>query len=459
MHSRLIETMNSEANKLQNPANKTQLDKLIAYPEQAVEIDGRLYVFPKFRGQYVRVLAKDYWPSIGIPQEAIDKLLDAEGKWIYRVPLEQFMNAMSGSAQDFSEYLYHVYEPIYKPVQPMLNASGGYPGVFNDHTLERHILRLQMIANHVRIPNLPQFEVNMLATAITGHDSGSPHRTSHSYLAEVIHLLVLGEKILDDEYFTQILLAMRHHDERVSLPIIEDIKEEAHALKNVSSQERSQFFLERFSRWFSVFDSLMRLIDKLDNGQSRLPNQAEIDEDIINGDSHISCNSLFKMGNLEDHIQYSGDTFRYTLHLALSPDQEFISPKNIETYVRPETGETRIKIAKSMRDAFLQYGISYFESNTELFGQLYHERILLIALDSFNSSPDVNKVVVKFMDPARHYELSKTHETIFVPPIVLTFHRDSILEEMELLKAVGEKKLTMKELAVHLKSYDSTPKA
>lgn len=455
----LIQSMKDEAHSLHNTENSNKLLDLIDVAEKTVGPDGTIYVSPKIKGIYQQVQARTYWLSLGVAESDVDVLLDRDSKWIYSVPYESFISALHDPTDVTSEFLYNVYEPLYKPVQPMLNDSGLYKGVFNDHTLERHIARLQTISGYIRMPKRTRANLNALAIAIKGHDTGAAeHRPSHAYQAEITHLLFLGQEIFANSVLSEIVLAIRHHDERVVVPMIKDLRETIEKAEDISPEEKSELFLQAYSEWFTVLDSLVRLIDKLDNGRSRMPN---LDlKDAVHNDDHISCNSVFYMNgrNLEQHLRYEEDRFIYSLHLLLTPDEEhFIDRGSSATYIKEDNNEERIVVAKSMKDAFHKLGVSYFETSTENFGKLYHERMLLIVLDTFNSNPDINEVVIEFVDPTNGFTITNG-EYVSIKPLKLAFHRTTVFDEMSLLEKIGKGDMTMKELSFTLNNPEKNSK-
>lgn len=462
----IITKMSEEAARL-SADNQAQLTPLIGLASQAV-INDKLFAFSKVDGQKIAISAREQWSKIGVASPVIDTLLSKNSEWVYKIPAGVFLNALDDSHTNFSNYAHTIFRPLYKPVQPMLNHSGKKVEYgFNDHTLEIHIHHLLLILDALPIPALIEKLKNLLVAYIYAHDIGnSIERSSHSYQAEVLLSLIFGEIIVLIETFEALLKAVRHHDERVVMPIIHDLEATTRSIP-ASTKEQSEEFLSQYGQWFSQLDSLLRLVDKLDNGRSRLPHDKGVTQESIQDDEHIFLNALFYLDgdNLDRHIRCEEkrtgkQRFVYSLHFLLGPDERFIveatekknrrRPHAQALHLNEATNKNEIHVPNQLREDFKKKGKTYFESATEHFIQLYHERILLIALDTFNANPDVDEVSIEFIDPFGAF-YTKEKLQVVIKPLSLSFTRANILGEMVHLHSVGQRSLQVKDLVELLK--------
>lgn len=426
---------------------KRNLLELLAVADLAVGSTDQLNVVVSEGKNYSAVPADRFYRHLDIGESTIDALFNADGSLKRTESPDKILNGIEDPPELFLEWLYQFCRPFYEPIQAVLDETGHNPEIgFNNHELDKHIIFLINLLSYILRENkMNPREINLLLVAIFMHDMGNAfNRFAHPEISDLMQLRIFGSDISQIEEFSAYRSAIHYHDEKISTRIISSMVNEVKDRNNLTELQKSKVFLAMYKSKFSMIDSLMRLVDKLHFGRGRVLNTRGLSAESIK-DSHIVVNSLFHLDGekLSDHIKVTEDEYgRRSLKIVatftLTPDEKFIHHTSGIVVSKNRTGAQELRVPPQMRKDFKEKGVVYLASTFKTFVELYSERMVLMALDSFRINPTLSEVTFEFIDPRKEF-VDKNGNNVRVNPYIITLNRESILDQVQIMKRANPK--------------------
>lgn len=323
--------------------------------------------------------AREYLLSLGIDNNAVNKLFDTGGTWKYQV--KEDVNPFTYTPKDLENKLLENLKPVYDLVSTSLDSM--YEHGFNKHDLLHIIDVTHDVRKLLDEADADQKTKIIGIIASVTHDLGNIlSRKSHSLLSPLIFKLIFPNFQINKEDWVRVKEAVVYHDEPV-------IFEEINSWGIINSTEK----IEKFKTVFKKETLSLLIADKTRINRKRLSDKAQ-SSSAIDDNEHIEVNLLGQTDCLV--IKKDSALVKFNYHPYANAEEA----KNYPQFFRESKHfGFRASVSKDAKILHkFETPIDNFSTWRHKYWKIYSERTFLYIYSLFALFPHIEKVTIQMVD-------------------------------------------------------------
>ena len=316
-------------------------------------------------------------------ETAVNKLINPEGKWIYRV--DRTIDPADTSPRDLFKGFMNDLEPVYNAVSFSLDSLRPYG--FNRHD-RAHVERVGETGFYLlEQGGYDENTQRLFAAAAASHDLGNLlSRFSQSVLATQIFRDIYPNLKFEQKDWRKIERAVKRHEENIARGLHDSYLKHA---TPTTLAKRSTDMLNHFRpEGLALIAS-----DKMHVGRERVSVKAN-DPRAVDSDPHTATNLLLETTS----TTVQGDKFSWNLDF--NPEVRASELPRFGGLALPHSSRDgyKIYVSQHAHDLYRNEGKPHFKSAVEQFFDIYQERVELTVESIFALLPNVQTFEMGFAD-------------------------------------------------------------